>query len=98
MKAQSTAEDLLRTDSDHWNSYALRFLVKVKEGGLFSQEDQAMGLYHEVVELAVEHHGEPLKAVAYWDRVKIKDVITSALEKYLEAHEKKNGPLKKVKR
>ena len=62
MKAQSTAEKLLRTESDHWNNYALRFLVKVKEGGLFSQEDQAMGLYHEVVELAVEHHGEPLKA------------------------------------
>lgn len=62
MKAQSTAEKLLRTDNSHWNSYALRFLVEVKESGLFPSEDQAMELYREVVELAVEHHAEPLKA------------------------------------
>jgi hypothetical protein len=45
-----------------------------------------------------EEQLEKLKAVAYWDRSKIKDVITSALEKYLDAYEKKNGPIKKVKR
>lgn len=45
-----------------------------------------------------EEQLEKLKGVAYWDRVKIKDVITSALEKYLDAYEKKNGPIKKVKR
>lgn len=75
MKAQSTAEQLLRTDSDHWNGYALRFLVKVKEGGLFSSEDQALELYQEVVNLAVEHHGEPLKA---------ERAIGKALEKLTE--------------
>ena len=41
---------------------------------------------------------EKLKAVAYWERSKIKDVMSAALEKYLEAYEKKNGPVKKVKR
>lgn len=45
-----------------------------------------------------EEQLEKLKAVAYWDRSKIKDVITAALEKYLDAYEKKNGPIKKVKR
>lgn len=45
-----------------------------------------------------EEQLEKLKAVAYWERVKIKDVLTSALEKYLEAYEKKNGPVKKMKR
>jgi hypothetical protein len=44
-----------------------------------------------------EEQLEKLKAVAYWDRTKIKDVITAALEKYLDAYEKKNGPIKKVK-
>jgi hypothetical protein len=44
-----------------------------------------------------EEQLEKLKAVAYWDRSKIKDVITAALEKYLDAYEKKNGPIKKVK-
>lgn len=45
-----------------------------------------------------EEHLEKLKAVAYWDRVKIKDALGAALDKYLEAYEKKNGPLKKMKR
>jgi len=45
-----------------------------------------------------EEQLEKLKAVAYWERVKIKDVLTSALEKYLEAYEKKNGPVKPAKR
>lgn len=45
-----------------------------------------------------EEQLEKLKAVAYWERVKIKDVLTSALEKYLEAYEKKNGPVKKMNR
>jgi hypothetical protein len=62
MKAQSTAEKLLRTGNEHWDGYALRFLVKVKEGGLFSSEDQALELYGHVVDLAVDHHREPLKA------------------------------------
>lgn len=45
-----------------------------------------------------EEHLEKLKAVAYWDRLKIKDALGAALDKYLEAYEKKNGPLKKMKR
>ena len=91
MKAQSTAEDLLRTDSDHWNSYALRFLVKVKEGGLFSQEDQAMGLYHEVVELAVEHHGEPLKAERSIEKLLAKLTEEQRLQVYQGAYEYLRG-------
>ena len=62
MKAQSTAEKLLHTESDHWNGYALRFLVKVKEGRLFSSEDQALDLYGQVLDIAVDQHREPLKA------------------------------------
>ena len=54
MKAQNTAEKLLRTGNEHWDGYALRFLVKVKEGGLFSSEDQALELYGHVVDLAVD--------------------------------------------
>jgi hypothetical protein len=61
-KAQGTAEKLLRTDSYHWNGYALRFLVEVKESGLFSSEDQALELYREAIDTAVEHYEQPLKA------------------------------------
>ena len=37
---------------------------------------------------------EKLKALAYWDRVLIKDVVNQALSDYLKAYEKKNGTIK----
>lgn len=37
---------------------------------------------------------EKLKAVAYWERRMIKEVIASALEEIVAKYEKKNGPVK----
>jgi hypothetical protein len=37
---------------------------------------------------------EKLKAVAYWDRVLIKDIINQALEEHIARYEKKNGEIK----
>jgi hypothetical protein len=63
MKAQSTTEKLLRTEDEHWNGYALRFLVQVRQSGLFQRkEDQALELYQAVVSTVVEHHSRPLNA------------------------------------
>ena len=39
---------------------------------------------------------EKLKAIAYWDRMKIKDVIASALEDAVAKYEKKNGEIKPI--
>ncbi len=39
---------------------------------------------------------EKLKAIAYWDRKLIKDVIASALEETIDKYEKKNGPVKEI--
>ena len=39
---------------------------------------------------------EKLKAVAYWDRVMIKDVINTALEETVVRYEKKNGKVKPI--
>ena len=39
---------------------------------------------------------EKLKAVAYWDRLKIKEVVSNALNEYLENYEKKNGEIKSI--
>ena len=36
---------------------------------------------------------ERIKAVAYWERIQIKDAINSALREYIERYEAKNGPL-----
>ena len=39
---------------------------------------------------------EKLKAIAYWDRLLIKDVINSAFEETISKHEKKHGTIKPI--
>lgn len=39
---------------------------------------------------------EKMKAVAYWDRTLIKDIVNNAFEDYLTRYEKKNGEVKEV--
>ena len=39
---------------------------------------------------------EKLKAIAYWDRVLIKDVINTALQEAVAKHEKKSGEIKPI--
>jgi len=39
---------------------------------------------------------EKLKAIAYWDRVLIKDVINSALQDIVAKYEKKSGVIKPI--
>lgn len=39
---------------------------------------------------------EKLKAVAYWDRILIKDVINTALEEAIARYEKKNGVINPI--
>lgn len=36
---------------------------------------------------------EKVKAIAYWDRIQIKDVVNSALEDYIKRYEKANGEI-----
>jgi len=37
---------------------------------------------------------DKLKAIAYWDRVLIKDVVNTALQETVSKYEKKNGDIK----
>ncbi len=39
---------------------------------------------------------DKLKAIAYWERVLIKDVINTAFLNAVEKHEKKNGDIKPI--
>lgn len=39
---------------------------------------------------------EKLKALAYWDRVLIKDVVNGVFEEHIARYEKKNGEIKEV--
>jgi hypothetical protein len=39
---------------------------------------------------------EKLKAIAYWDRVLIKDVVNTALQEIVTKYEEKNGDIKPI--
>jgi len=39
---------------------------------------------------------DKLKAIAYWDRVLIKDVVNTALQEIVFKYEKKNGDIKPI--
>ena len=39
---------------------------------------------------------DKLKAIAYWDRVLIKDVVNTALQEIVTKYEKKNGDIKPI--
>ena len=39
---------------------------------------------------------DKLKAIAYWDRVLIKDVVNTALQETIAKYEKKNGEIKPI--
>ena len=39
---------------------------------------------------------EKLKAIAYWDRLLIKDLINTAFEETISKHEKKHGNIKPI--
>ena len=86
MKAQTTAEEHLHTENEHWNRHALRFLVQVKESGLFPSEDQALQLYSDVVDTAVDLHAQPLKAERAIDKLLEKLTEEQRLRIYQGAH------------
>ena len=46
--------------------------------------------------LVKEDQLEELKAIAYWDRLKIKEVTNNAFEEYLRNYKKKNGEIKPI--
>ena len=39
---------------------------------------------------------EKLKAIAYWDRKLIKEVVDEAIQEYIDKHEKKSGTIKPI--
>ena len=39
---------------------------------------------------------EKIKAIAYWERVQIKDVVDEAFEKHVAQYEKTKGPIKAI--
>lgn len=44
-----------------------------------------------------EEQLDKLKALAYWERIQIKEVIHNVIEKYIEDYERENGEIKNIK-
>ena len=65
--------------------------VKKAEKGTIPGELRKTYIVNEVV-------ADKIEAIAYWDRLKIKDIVTEALTARVAKYEKKNGPVKLVKK
>ena len=70
---------------------AARVITKSSQEGTKENETRATFIVNEDLL-------EKLKAVAYWERKLIKDVVHQALEEALAKYEKKNGPIKPIKK
>lgn len=63
-----------------------RVITKSSQEGTKENETRATFIVNETAL-------EELKAIAYWDRITIKEVINTALGDYLEKYKKKNGEI-----
>jgi hypothetical protein len=66
-----------------------RVITKTSQEGTKENETRATFIINEDLL-------EKLKAIAYWDRVLIKEVINSALQETVYKYEKKNGDIKPI--
>ena len=66
-----------------------RVVTKSSQEGTKEKETRATFIVNE--ELL-----DRLKAIAYWDRVLIKDVVNTALQEIVAKYEKKNGDIKPI--
>ena len=70
----------------------------VKEPKEISKTSQIGTKANETRATFIVHEGslEKLKAIAYWERLQIKDVVAIAFENYLSSYEKAAGPIKPI--
>lgn len=64
-------------------------ITKSSQEGTKEKETRATFIVNEDLQ-------EKLKAIAYWDRVLIKDVVNTALQEIVAKYEKKNGDIKPI--
>lgn len=64
-----------------------RKITKTSQEGTAENETRATFIVNEEIL-------EKVKAIAYWERLRIKDVVDSALQEAVATYEKKKGPIK----
>jgi len=65
MKAKEieSLESYFKTESEHWNGYALEMLCEVLQQGNFENPETPLQLFDKAVNILSEQHETPLKAV-----------------------------------
>lgn len=66
-----------------------RAVIKTSQIGTKENETRATFIVNEILL-------EKMKALAYWDRVLIKDIVNNVFEEHISRHEKKNGEIKEI--
>ena len=79
--------DNLKKETRGRPTTSTREITKSSQEGTKENETRATFIVSELIL-------EKLKAVAYWDRIRIKDVIDRALQDYVDRYEKDNGEIK----
>lgn len=64
-------------------------ITKTSQEGTKENETRATFIVNETIL-------EKIKAVAYWERILLKDVINTAIQDYITKYEKKSGEIKEV--
>jgi len=64
-------------------------ITKTSQEGTKENETRATFIVNETIL-------EKIKAVAYWERILLKDVINTAIQDYITKYEKKSGEIKDI--
>lgn len=82
----TSSQDDVINPSDKAEKASTRAITKTSQIGTKESETRATFIVNEA-------SLEKIKAIAYWDRLQIKDVIANALDAHIKDYEKRNGGL-----
>ncbi len=65
MKAKEieSLESYFKTENEHWNGYAIEMLCEVLQQGQFEKPETPLQLFSKAIDIFIEQHKTPLKAV-----------------------------------
>lgn len=84
---EETIEPTIQYEKENQN--ATRIISSTSQLGTKENETRATFIVNETLL-------EKIKAIAYWERESIKDVLNNALESSIKKYETKNGPIKSI--
>ena len=62
-KEIASIESYLKTENEHWNTYAFKMLCEVLQKDIFENPETPIQIFDKAVSILIGQHGRPLKAV-----------------------------------